>query len=1027
MTSSMSLAPTAAPTRGPSVLAILVARSSVPALRSCLHALADQTYETLGILAIDDAADDETHELLVRALGEARVIRNDEPLGYARSVSVALAQPVAAAADHVLLLHGDTVLDPDAVASLIEATTLPGAERVGIVGAKVVDLDQARELRDVGRSVDRFGHAMSPLQPGEIDQGQFDRVLDVLAVDGCAMLLDRDVWQRVGAYDERLGLDDVDLCWRARVAGWRVLMTPRARVQHGPAHDDGEEDLEHTERYRQDRDALATVLKVYSWPTLLWVLPLALALTVVRLLFLVIGRRLEEAWELLAAIGWNVTHLGGTLRRRRVAQRSRTVRDHALRRYTASAGLHLPRWFQTAERILEEQRELGEGDVDRPTSQRLRRRTASFVSIHPVLVASFVGAIVWAFAVRSLVSPAILVGGVLPVFPASPDGFFHELASGFRTTGLGGTAAASPGLAILGALSFASFGSTALAAKVIVIGGPIVASVLCYRAIRRRTGSPGASVVGATAYGVSALMTWAVSDGRIAELFLLAVLPALVERIDVAFAGDEPSDGRWRLAAGIAVTIAVGAVFVPATVLVVAVTAVVGAVLAPVRLRGLGLTLVALVGATILVFPFVPTVLGNGGLGLWSPVGQLDPWRLLRLSLGPAPGDWQPALVLPVAAILALALARGQRRAPATRAAILGAIALGLSWLSVAGYLPVWATNGPAYATLAGVCCAFVLGDGLASAFGGLERSTFGFRQIGGAVLAGVLILGVSMQTLAVMIGGWSIGGPEHVPASWSVLAAASPDVRNDPYNVVWISAVNGRPFPAPGGDPSGVAEEGDATVAYGLTDREGAMATDIGRPLTGPGQPALGAALDELLSGTTVHAGAVLAPFGVRYVLAPEADLPAAAVTSLGRQVDLEPVPSAGLLIWRNVAALPPAAVVRDDHDTRAIARSTDHDRIQRLDPTVMSSLVATGSGWSGTSGGGDMIVIATAADDAWRLDGTDRAPQQAFGWATSFDTAPAAVRVVFGDQFPRTVSMWLLAAAWAVALWVTRKPVRR
>jgi GT2 family glycosyltransferase len=1023
----MSVAQTTAPTRGPSVLAILVARSSVPALRACLHALADQTYETLGILAIDDAADDETHELLVRALGEARVIRNDEPLGYARSVSVALGQPVAAAADHVLLLHGDTVLDPDAVASLVEATTLAGAERVGIVGAKVVDLERARELRDVGRSVDRFGHAMSPLQPGEIDQGQFDRVLDVLAVDGCAMLLDRDVWQRVGAYDERLGLDDVDLCWRARVAGWRVLMTPRARVQHGPAHEDRNEDPDHTERYRQDRDALATVLKIYAWPTLLWVLPLALALTVVRLLFLVIGRRLEEAYELLAAIGWNITHLGGTLRRRRAAQRARTVRDHALRRYTASAGLHLPRWFQTAERILEEQRELGEEDVGAPTSQRLRRRTASFVSVHPVLVASLVGGLVWAFAARSLVSPSVLVGGVLPMFPGSPDGFFHELASGFRTTGLGGSAAASPGLAVLGALSFASFGSTSLATKVIVVGGPVVASVLCYRALRRRTGSPGASVVGAVTYGVSALMAWAVSDGRIPELFLLAVLPPLVERIDVAFARDEPSDGRWRLAAGTAVTIAVGAAFVPGVVLAVALTAIVCAALSPARLRGLAVTLVAVVGATILVFPFVPTVLDNGGLGLWSRIGQLDPWRLLRLSLGPAPGDWQPALVLPVAAILALALARGARRGPAARAAVLGATALGLSWLSVAGYLPQWASNGPVYATLTAVCCAFVLGDGLASAFGGLERASFGFRQIGGVLLAGVLVLGVSLQILAVTIGGWSIGGPDHVPASWSVLAAASPDVRSDPYNVVWISGVNGRPFPAPGGDPSGVAVEGDATVAFGVTGREGAVATDVGRPLTGPGQPALANALDELLSGGTVHAGAILAPFGVRYIIAPEADLPAATAAALARQVDLEPVPSAGLLIWRNVAALPPAGVLRGDRDTRAIMRSSNADQIQRLDATVMASLGATGYGWSGTSGGGDTIVVATAVDEAWRLDGTDRSPQPAFGWATSFDAAPAAVRIVYGDQFPRTLSMWLLAAVWAVALWITRKPVRR
>jgi GT2 family glycosyltransferase len=1023
MTSSTSLAPTTAPTRGPSVLAILVARSSTPALRACLHALADQTYETLGILAVDDAADEETHELLERALGPSRVIRNEEPVGYTRSLAIALAQPAVAAADQLLLLHGDTVLDPDAVASLVDATSLPGAEPVGIVGAKVVDLEQARELRDVGRSVDRFGHAMSPLQPGEIDQGQFDRVLDVLAVDGCAMLIERDVWQRVGLYDERLGLDDVDLCWRARVAGWRVLMTPRARVQHGPAHGDIDEEPEHTERYTQDRDALATVLKNYSWPTLLWVLPLSLVLTVVRLLFLVIGRRLEEAYELLAAIGWNVTHIGGTLRRRRAAQRSRAVRDHALRRYTASAGLHLPRWFQTAERILEEQRELGGSEVGRPTSQRLRRRTASFVSVHPVLVASFLGAIVWVVASRSLASPAVLVGGALPVFPASPGGFFRELVSGFRTTGLGGSAAASPGLAVLGAISSITFASTALAQKAIVIGAPVVAAILCYRAIRRRSGSPGAAVVAAGAYGSCAVMLWAVSQGRIAQLVLLAVLPPLVERIDVAFGRPEPTDGRWRLAAGIGVTIAVGLAFVPGIVLAVALAAAMSAVLAPARLRGLALTIAALIGAAILVFPFVPTVIGDRALGLWSPIGQPDPWRLLRLSLGSAPGDWQPALVLPVGALIALALASGQRRGPAARTALLGVLALALAWLSAAGYLPTWATNAPVYVTLAGVCCAFVLGDGLASAFGGLERSSFGFRQIGSVLLAGILGLGMSLQALAMMVGSWSIGGQEQVPASWSVLAAAS----TDPYNVVWLSGVDGNPFPAPGGDPSGVVAAGDATAAYGLTGRDGALAVDIGRPLTGDGGPALRAALSEILSGTTVHGGALLAPFGVRFVVAPQTAVPAATEHSLSAQVDLEPIPSAGLLIWHNVVAVPPASVLHADRATEAIVASADPDVIQRLDPNVAGALASTEAGWRGTGGGGDLVALSSAFDDAWRLAGSDVRPQRSFGWATSFTNVPDDIEITFADQFPRTLSIWLLAAAWAVALWITRKPVRR
>ena len=555
MTADTSSAPE--PEDVPSVLVVLVVRNAAGWLRECLQALAAQTYPRVGILAVDDGSTDGSHEQLVHALGEGRVIRNETPLGMARAFDAALSQGVPAEADFLLLLHDDAVLDPEVVARLVDATQLPGVERVGIVGAKVVDHEHPRELRDVGRSADRFGHPYSPLQPGEIDQGQFDRVLDVLSVDPCAMLVAREVWRGGGLFDERLGEDgDLDLCWRARVAGWRVLMTPLARVRHRAAgeHDD-RPGAERSRRYEEDRAALASVLKNDGFITLLWVVPLGLALTLFRLVYLTLSRRFEEAYELLAAVGWNVAHLPGTLSRRRGIQRSRRVRDHALRRFTESAGLRLPRWFQTAERILEEQREWGEDEADEPAARRLGHRTVSLVSAHPVIVTCFVAAIVVAVAVRSLVGSGPLVGAALPTFPSSPSGFLAALVSAYRTTPLGGTMAASPALGAMSGLSFLTFGSTAIAQKVMLVGGPVLAGVLCYRACARLTGRPGPAVVAASAYAVSALTLSAFSDGRIALLVAIAAMPPIVERLEVAFGSADPPDGRWRFIAGFAVTI----------------------------------------------------------------------------------------------------------------------------------------------------------------------------------------------------------------------------------------------------------------------------------------------------------------------------------------------------------------------------------------------------------------------------------------------------------------------------------------
>src|SRR5947209_713458 len=636
---SATTASSSPPERVPSVLVVLAVRDAAEWLRECLQALAAQTYPRVGVLAVDDASADGSNELLVQALGEGRVLRQDIRLGLSRCFDEAVAHPVAAEADFVLLLHDDAILDPETITRLVEATMLAGAERVGIVGAKIVDWGHPRRLRDVGRSADLFGHPYSALQAEEIDQGQFDRVLEVLSVDSCAMLVAREVWQTSGLFDERLGDDDgdLDLCWRARIAGWNVLMTPLARVRHAAvAERDDRPGVERSRRYEEDRAALASVLKNDALLTLAWVVPLGVVLTVVRFLYLLLSRRFEEAYDVVAAIGWNVAHLPSTLRARRRVQKYRRLKDHVLRRFTESAGLRLPRWFMTAERILEEQRDLEGEEADEPTAVRLRQRTVSLVSTHPVIVACFLGIVVGALAARGVFGSGPLYGGAIPAFPSSPSGFFAELVSAYRTTPLGGSLAAP--------------------------------------------------------------------------------------------------DGRWRSIAGLAVTIAVGVAFVPGLLLGIGVVALVQLVAGSRRARGLAIVALSSVGAAILLFPFVPSLVAGHGAVLGSELGSSDPWHLVRLAFEDGPATWTPALFLPVAALLGLALASGDRRGPALRASLIAIIGLTLAWLSAAGYLPAQIANAPVYLAMTATAEAFLVAFGLASAIGGLGREAFGFRQVGTAL-----------------------------------------------------------------------------------------------------------------------------------------------------------------------------------------------------------------------------------------------------------------------------------------------------
>ena len=457
-------------------------------------------------------------------------------------------------------------------------------------------------------------------------------------------------------------------------------------------------------------------------------------------------------------------------------------------------------------------------------------------------------------------------------------------------------------------------------------------------------------------------------------------------------------------------------------VLAVAVVTIVQLAGGTARRRGAMVTGLAFVGAAVLLFPFVPSLIAGGGLALSSDLGSTDPWRLLRLTFDAGPATWAPALFLPVASILGLALADGDRRRPAIRAAAVAVAGLALAWASSAGYLPVAVTNTPLYLAMTATAEAFLVAFGLASTLGGLEREAFGFRQVGTALMTVVVAGGIALQALAAMTAEWAIGGPERIPAAWAVVDSTSKGA----FRVLWIGDDDGRSFPPPGGDPAGVVEAGTATLRFGLTDRTGMVAVDTGRPLAGPGPDALREAIGEILSGTTVHGGALLAPFGIRYLVADQDQVGADARSRLDAQVDLDVVPQAGLLIWRNAVALPPASVLQADPRTVRIVASDRPDDLQRLAPTGSSPLTQVEGGWSGPSGDGNLAAVSTEFDGAWTLaGGGDPAP--AFGWATSFPVSTGTVDIRYGTQLPSTVATWLLAAVWAAALWVTRRPVAR
>ena len=130
-----------------------------------------------------------------------------------------------------LFCHDDVRLEPDVVQQMVESAFRTNA---GIVTPKVVSYDDPMVLLHVGQTSDHFGVVHERIQPGEIDHGQQDLERDVFVAPGGVTLVRSDLFATLRGFDPLISAlgEDLDICWRAQIAGARIVVAPTAKVAH---------------------------------------------------------------------------------------------------------------------------------------------------------------------------------------------------------------------------------------------------------------------------------------------------------------------------------------------------------------------------------------------------------------------------------------------------------------------------------------------------------------------------------------------------------------------------------------------------------------------------------------------------------------------------------------------------------------------------------------------------------------------------------------------------------------------------
>jgi GT2 family glycosyltransferase len=205
--------------------------NSAALLPRCLDSLDLQGAE-LELRVVDNGSDDGSLALL-RERGVEHVALPANA-GFAAAVNLGVAGTKAEA---ILVLNADTVLEPGCVAAL--AAALAADPGLGGVQPRILQFEaQRREvgsarLYSAGMALTRDGRAYED-GAGEVQGPAALAPREVFGVCGAACLLRRELFARLGGYDETYFsfYEDVDLNVRARIAGWRFGYVPDAVVWH---------------------------------------------------------------------------------------------------------------------------------------------------------------------------------------------------------------------------------------------------------------------------------------------------------------------------------------------------------------------------------------------------------------------------------------------------------------------------------------------------------------------------------------------------------------------------------------------------------------------------------------------------------------------------------------------------------------------------------------------------------------------------------------------------------------------------
>jgi GT2 family glycosyltransferase len=278
-------------------------------LDRCLTSVFNQSFSNFEVVFVDNASIDGSVAYVKTRFGHdarLKIVENKGNSGpiEGNNIGIRLANRRT---PYIVLLNNDTELTENWLSCMINA--MERDPKIGAACSKQLLMDDRNRLQGVGSFIDPCGFNYV-LGEYEIDNGQYNGdTLEIFAAGTTALFVRTSLLRQIGLLDSNYdhGFDDIDLCWRVWLSGYKVVCVSRCIMYHKVAGTTRRVNLAYV-LFHREKNRIMTAIKNYSVAYQFRVLPLILTFDLLQLLWFAFTNNFSMFRAIGQALMWDIKH-----------------------------------------------------------------------------------------------------------------------------------------------------------------------------------------------------------------------------------------------------------------------------------------------------------------------------------------------------------------------------------------------------------------------------------------------------------------------------------------------------------------------------------------------------------------------------------------------------------------------------------------------------------------------------------------------------------------------------------------------